>query len=291
MSIKINYREFSSDELKVIAAESLDRTNFASKLGFTYLNGRVSKKLSEIINEFNLSVSHFDSTRKQKASRKYQVIKKICPVCDKEFDTQIGSKEERTTCSYSCSNVLYSSDRHSEEANNKRARVLQKDKIEKKCLICDKTFCVLPSRNRKEYCSVDCATIFRSNNRETKDKLSMAIRARIANGTHKGWSSRTKLEPSYAEKYTIKLLNELNIVYDREVKINKWFIDFADKDRKLALEIDGRQHNFPERKASDENKDKYLIDNGWKVLRIKWKKIDKEFREFIINSLIEFFRV
>ena len=39
----------------------------------------------------------------------------------------------------------------------------------------------------------------------------------------------------------------------------------------IALEIDGKQHEYADRKESDKKKDKYLIDNGWKVSRIKWK--------------------
>ena len=85
------------------------------------------------------------------------------------------------------------------------------------------------------------------------------------------------------------LLDQLNINYIHEYKVGKWFIDFAVVDKKLALEIDGKQHQFPERKASDEKKDAYLIENGWKILRIPWKKITKEVREELISKLTDFF--
>jgi len=48
--------------------------------------------------------------------------------------------------------------------------------------------------------------------------------------------------------------------------------------KKLALEIDGKQHSYPDRKVSDEKKDSYLLNEGWKVCRIKWRKITKDFR-------------
>ncbi len=111
----------------------------------------------------------------------------------------------------------------------------------------------------------------------------------IKNGTHKGWASRDKLKPSYPEQYIIKLLNELNIITIREYKVGKWFVDFANIDKKLALEIDGKQHEYADRKASDEIKDEFLKNNGWNILRIKWKKITKEFREELIKSILKFF--
>ena len=40
--------------------------------------------------------------------------------------------------------------------------------------------------------------------------------------------------------------------------MGKYSIDFAWPDLKLAIEIDGSQHNFPDRKKSDKLKDKYL---------------------------------
>jgi len=106
----------------------------------------------------------------------------------------------------------------------------------------------------------------------------VAVQKRIADGTHKGWATRSKLKPSYAEQYTMSMLDSLGIKYERELKVGKWFIDFADSNKKLALEIDGKQHNLLERQASDKKKDEYLKSNGWKVLRIPWRKIDNEFR-------------
>ncbi len=44
----------------------------------------------------------------------------------------------------------------------------------------------------------------------------------------------------------------------------------------LAVEIDGRQHEDADRKKRDEEKDKYLLDAGWKVIRIKWKNPKNE---------------
>lgn len=48
-------------------------------------------------------------------------------------------------------------------------------------------------------------------------------------------------------------------------------LDFAWPHKKLCIEIDGSQHERDlKQKESDIRKDKKLIENGWKVLRIKW---------------------
>ena len=58
--------------------------------------------------------------------------------------------------------------------------------------------------------------------------------------------------------------------WEREKKIGRWFIDFAFEHMRLAVEIDGRQHQDAERKAADEVKDAYLKSEGWEVMRIPW---------------------
>lgn len=39
--------------------------------------------------------------------KKYEVIKKICPICSIEFETKQGSRDEKTTCSRACSNSYF----------------------------------------------------------------------------------------------------------------------------------------------------------------------------------------
>ena len=296
MKKKIDLQRFSKEELQKIVSECFDKTELATKLGFTYFNGKVSKKLTELVQNHQVSIDHFDASKKVKDRRKYPIIKKICPVCKSEFESQVGNKEERTTCSYSCSNIYFASIRYDSSSNNKKSESLilfhvkngtRRNLINKNCQIC-----CLPFQTMKQsqiYCSNSCATKADWQNEDYRIKITLGIKQRIDNGTHKGWSSRSKLEPSYAEKYIIFLLEELNLVIERELKMGRWFIDFADPIKKLALEIDGKQHNLLERKLSDEKKDKYLIDNGWKVLRIKWKKISKEFRNELIESISRFF--
>lgn len=62
---------------------------------------------------------------------------------------------------------------------------------------------------------------------------------------------------------------------------------------KIDLEIDGKQHEYEERKTSDIKRDKLLINYGIKVYRIKWKSINSEKgKNYIkeeINKFLEFY--
>ena len=86
--------------------------------------------------------------------------------------------------------------------------------------------------------------------------------------------SRWNNEPSYPEKFFMKVIdnNFEDKNYIREYPIGIYSVDFAWINKKLAIEIDGEQHDrFEEYAQRDTEKDKLLINNGWKVLRIKWK--------------------
>lgn len=73
------------------------------------------------------------------------------------------------------------------------------------------------------------------------------------------------------------------------------FLDFLiEKNNiKIDLEIDGKQHNYPERKKHDLERDSYLSNLGFIVYRIPWNEINtengkKEMKEKI-NKFINFY--
>ena len=84
---------------------------------------------------------------------------------------------------------------------------------------------------------------------------------------------RKRNEPSYPEKCFIKFLEENKYsekyLIEREYPVFPYYIDFAFIDLKVAVEIDGSQHILDvERIERDKDKDKTLVHNGWKVLRV-----------------------
>ena len=118
---------------------------------------------------------------------------------------------------------------------------------------------------------------------KSKLKISKGMKLAVKEGRAVGWKNHHKLKNSYAENFFIEVINNEfnNKNYTKEYRMGKYSIDFAWPDLKLAIEIDGSQHNFPDRKKSDKLKDKYLKSNNWKVLRIKWIELFHETKRYI----------
>ena len=99
--------------------------------------------------------------------------------------------------------------------------------------------------------------------------------------------SRWNNKPSYPEQWFMKmLLHELNMKegfeYKREHPFHKYSLDFAWITKKKAIEIDGAQHErFVEQKERDKKKDELLKNEGWKFLRISWKEIVNNSKQWI----------
>lgn len=127
----------------------------------------------------------------------------------------------------------------------------------------------------------------------TREKLKNAQLKLIADGKHKGWSTRLGKASSYPERFFMDVLKNNNILYQRELKVDKYFIDFAIENKRIALEIDGSQHLEIERKESDIKKDLILKEANWKVYRIPWNQINndigKEIMKEKIDNFIEFY--
>lgn len=89
-----------------------------------------------------------------------------------------------------------------------------------------------------------------------------------------------KANLSYPESLFLNKINELKwnekYLIVREKSIFPYFIDFAFENQKLAIEIDGKQHENIDRKLSDNKKDELLNSDGWIVLRFTANKIKFE---------------
>lgn len=67
-------------------------------------------------------------------------------------------------------------------------------------------------------------------------------------------------------------MNDNDISFIREdFSTKKYFLDFLieKNGKKIDLEIDGKQHEYEDRKAHDILRDQYLTDLGFIVYRIK----------------------
>ena len=120
---------------------------------------------------------------------------------------------------------------------------------------------------------------------ETRTKISESMKKAHTNGT--AWNigkSRWNNEQSYPEQFFSRVIDE-NFVdknYTIEHPLSIYSFDFAWVDKKKAIEIDGAQHSrFKEYIERDLKKDKLAIENGWQVLRIKWKDMFNEPQKWI----------
>ena len=126
-------------------------------------------------------------------------------------------------------------------------------------------------------------------------KIVNAQKRLVAEGKHKGWAKRKKGKPSYPERFFIGVLAKHgyveNVHYKRDKKEGIWFVDFAFEDKRFALEIDGKQHQQPDRMKKDQKKDVFLMKSGWRVHRIPWKSINnsssKKYMKGQIDTLLK----
>ena len=255
--------------------------------------GKTSKYIKNVLLQSGITVEEI----KNKKVLKTRISKK-CKYCGKIFYvSKIGRRSKQLYCSHSCANHRNHSEISKEKTKStikntliKKGKNIVKEKI---CPICGNIF------NKKSItCSVKCGQIHRVKMHpvtiETRKKLSDKVQKRIAEGKHKGWTTRN-IE-SYPEKFFKKVLENNNIDYEFNKPITKnelgiqengcYFLDFALKNN-IDLEIDGKQHLVKERHQHDIVRDNRLKKNGWKVYRIAWKALPKN-NEYIKNEIDKF---
>ena len=71
----------------------------------------------------------------------------------------------------------------------------------------------------------------------------------------------------------------------------RYFLDFYIEigDRKIDLEIDGKQHKYKDRQESDIKRDNFLISKGYEVYRIDWNEINTENGKKLMKNKINQF--
>jgi len=151
-----------------------------------------------------------------------------------------------------------------------------------------------PEYHRFQIFTSDGRRILSTNERKA---ISDRIKAAVKNGTHKGW--KTRPIASYPEIFWKKVLENNHIEYEFNYPIRKsslglqheaacYFLDFKLKDN-IDLEIDGKQHKYPERKTKDLERDTLLKKNGWIIYRIEWNEISSEEGSKLMKKKIDDF--
>ena len=83
---------------------------------------------------------------------------------------------------------------------------------------------------------------------------------------------RLRVEATTAEEKRWSLLRNRRLAgakFGRQANICGWIVDFACVSHQLVVELDGGVHDEVEQAASDAQRDRWLCDNGWKVLRFR----------------------
>lgn len=122
------------------------------------------------------------------------------------------------------------------------------------------------------------------HNKKTRESISKSMILAHAEGRANNWQDSKKYDnSSYPEIFFEQVIqNEFEDKnFTREFRVGQYAIDFAWVDKKLAIEIDGSQHEHDEHKVRDKRKDMLLNQLDWKVLRIKWKDLFSNTREYI----------
>ena len=216
---------------------------------------------------------------------------KNCLNCEKEI---ICKDKRKKFCNQSCSAIYNNKKRGKRteiDKNNIKLGVIKylgyltiddwyvKNKVGI-CLNCEKKF---EKRFKNTiYCSRKCKSKYENNKPESKERISKLFskltKERHENGDERiMWKTRNKLKPSYPEQLTIDYFNKMNINFEREFKVGKYFIDFVFIDKKIALEIDGRTHDDKDVIEKDKRKQLFIESQGWKLYRIKWFNDSKHY--------------
>lgn len=126
----------------------------------------------------------------------------------------------------------------------------------------------------RQYIDKEVINLSNGLSKELRDKISLSMKKAHREGrAHNIGKSRWNNSPSYPEKFFMRVIeNEFSDKnYVREYPIGIYSIDFAWIDKKIAIEIDGQQHDKKEYRERDKRKNKLLNEKGWKVLRIRWE--------------------
>src|SRR5882757_4599501 len=84
------------------------------------------------------------------------------------------------------------------------------------------------------------------------------------------FARQLRAQSTDAEKRLWRLLRDRRFSefkFRRQYACGSYFLDFYCATAKLAVELDGGGHGFPDQRAKDEKRNQFLADQGIKVLR------------------------
>lgn len=121
----------------------------------------------------------------------------------------------------------------------------------------------------------------RTLTQEHKQRLREVMLERRANGYNWSFahSKQNQDAKSYPETFFTEVIaNEFDDkIHEFNMPFHRFSLDFAWPDKKKVIEIDGEQHyTDKDQIVRDKAKDALLAEEGWEVLRIRWKTFFKD---------------
>ncbi len=101
----------------------------------------------------------------------------------------------------------------------------------------------------------------------------------LNNPASKGNAQRLRREMTKEERHLwYDFFKTVGIHANRQKPIGPYIVDFYIASAKLVVELDGGQHFEQAGKAHDENRDRFLQDQGLTVLRYSNADVNRNFR-------------
>lgn len=198
-------------------------------------------------------------------------LKYICSFCNKEYDSIYAQRTHQRFCKLNPNHVVSPLIKHNNERDGVWNKGLTKDTDERLKQKGEKL------SQRYKNGELKASQTGKSVSKETKKKISESMKKAQKEGrAYNIGQSRWNNEHSIPEKWLITVLknnfNQIeNIDYKTEMSFYRYALDFAWPEKRLCIEIDGKQHLYDEKQiARDKEKDRLLKEDGWKELRLKW---------------------
>ncbi|MGJ8559013.1 MAG: endonuclease domain-containing protein [Litorimonas sp.] len=71
----------------------------------------------------------------------------------------------------------------------------------------------------------------------------------------------------------LKSFRSLNCAFRRQAKVGPYIADFLCRKAMLIIEVDGHHHDTPDRMLRDKTRDLWMVEQGYRVIRIDAKHV------------------
>lgn len=228
---------------------------------FIYYDGKGHKGSNHFTKAKDLGLPIPESSRKGKYEKTYK-----CSICEGTF---VGLKPYRTHLK---------THKTDEGRDPKWSKFYGSHKIkEAKCKFCERIFTNSSAKTLHEKCCKNNPNrkegTFKGKKHSEKTKKLISEKLGEVYKDKSIWRTQIEKRKSYAEQYFDNCFPEL----ERNYHVDRYFLDLANPEKKLYIEIDGEQHyNDPKVVEHDKIRTAKLEEIGWKCLkRIRWRDFQK----------------